>query len=120
MISSGIRIGAFDSLQWKHVTSITDASEVVAAKLLVYLADKEEYYTFITSEAFNALKEWIDFRASYGETITGESWVMRDLCQTTNVGSASKLGLATQYMIEMIYHLNLVATIIPNKMNQAS
>jgi hypothetical protein len=42
---------------------------------------------------------------------------MRNLCQTTNVGSGAKLGLATQYMIEMIYHLNLVATIIPNKMN---
>jgi hypothetical protein len=34
MGSSGIRIGAWDSLQWKHVTPITnDNGEVIAAKL---------------------------------------------------------------------------------------
>jgi hypothetical protein len=41
------------------------------------------------------LKEWLDFRASYGEKITGESWVMRDLWQTTNVNSGFRSGLAT-------------------------
>ena len=34
MISSGIRIGAWDTLQWKHVTPmINDNNEVIAAKL---------------------------------------------------------------------------------------
>jgi hypothetical protein len=37
----------------------------------------------------------MDFRASYGETITGESWVMRDLWQTTNIDYGAKLGVAT-------------------------
>jgi hypothetical protein len=37
----------------------------------------------------------MDFRASYGEKITGESWVMRDLWQTTNIDYGAKLGLAT-------------------------
>jgi hypothetical protein len=51
MASSGIRIGAWDYLKWKHVTpmfleSVND--ETVAAKLLVYAGDAEEYYTFIT------------------------------------------------------------------------
>jgi len=41
------------------------------------------------------LKEWIDFRTSYGERISGESWVMRDLWQTSNVTSRAKSGLAT-------------------------
>ncbi|MGB8160121.1 MAG: hypothetical protein WCE93_08250, partial [Nitrososphaeraceae archaeon] len=46
MISSGIRIGAWDTLQWKHVTPmINDNNEVIAAKLEVYPGDQEEYYS---------------------------------------------------------------------------
>ena len=96
MASSGIRLGAWDYLQWKHVMSIADQNgEVVAAKLYVYAGDSEEYYTFITGEAYNAIKDWMDFRASYGEIITGESWVMRDIWQTTNIDYGTRSGLAT-------------------------
>jgi hypothetical protein len=37
----------------------------------------------------------MDFRSSYGEIITGESWLMRDLWQTTNMNYGAKWGLAT-------------------------
>ena len=37
----------------------------------------------------------MDFRASYGETITEESWLMRDIWQTTNMNYWAKVGLAT-------------------------
>jgi integrase len=96
MCSSGIRIGAWDDLKWKHVTPVTnEKGEAVAAKMIVYPGDREQYYTFITSEAYNALKEWINFRASYGERITDDSWLMRDIWQTTNIDYGAKLGLAT-------------------------
>ncbi|HET6517566.1 MAG TPA: hypothetical protein VFG25_05025, partial [Nitrosopumilaceae archaeon] len=36
MCSSGIRLGAWDYLKWKHVTPIEQDSKVVAAKLVVY------------------------------------------------------------------------------------
>ncbi|MGD1837484.1 MAG: hypothetical protein ACPKPY_05440 [Nitrososphaeraceae archaeon] len=83
MLSSGIRVGAWDYLLWKHVTPIYDDDHkiIVAAKLLIYPGDKEEYYTFITSEAYNALKDWINFRANHGEKINDESPLMRDLWQ---------------------------------------
>jgi hypothetical protein len=97
MVSSGIRIGAWDYLQWKHISPISNntTGEIIAAKILVYPGDREEYYTFITPEAYNELKEWMDFRAGYGEKISGESWVMRDLWQTTNMNYGAKFGLAT-------------------------
>ena len=96
MVSSGIRIGAWDYLRWKHVIPMTNSSgEIIAAKLIVYAGDREEYYTFITPEAYSSLKEWMDFRGSYGEKITGESWLMRDIWQTTNVDYGAKWGLAT-------------------------
>jgi hypothetical protein len=96
MASSGIRVGAWDYLQWKHVTPINNGvGEVIAAKLIIYPGDHEEYYTFITSEAYNALKEWMDFRKEYGEQIYDESWLMRDLWQTTNINNRAKSGLAT-------------------------
>jgi hypothetical protein len=37
----------------------------------------------------------MDFRASYGEKITGDSWIMRDIWQTTNVDNGTRSGLAT-------------------------
>jgi integrase len=68
MVSSGIRLGAWDSLKWKHVVPIENYDgPPLIARLLFYPGDKEEYYTFISCEALIALKEWMEFRASYGE-----------------------------------------------------
>ncbi len=94
IISSGIRVGAWDYLRWKHVIPIEVDNVVVASKIIVYAGDREQYFSFITPEAYYALKEWMEFRASYGEKITGESWVMRDLWKTTNITYGAKLGYA--------------------------
>ena len=96
MVSSGIRLGAWDYLKWKHVKPISnDEGKIVAARLDVYAGDVEEYYSFVNIEAYNALKEWMNFRASYGEKINGDSWLMRDLWQTTNMNYGARWGLAT-------------------------
>jgi hypothetical protein len=96
MASSGIRIGAWDSLQWKHVTSIpNDNGEIIAAKLLIYPGDSEEYYCLITPEAYYALKDWMNYRSQHGENITSDSWLMRDLWQTTEMNYGAKFGVAT-------------------------
>jgi integrase len=98
MISSGIRVGAFDSLQWKHVSPRMDSNgEVIAAKLIIYPGDPiEEYHTFCTPEAYKELKSWMDYRQECGEEISGESWVMRDMWQTYGMDYGAKFGLAAK------------------------
>jgi hypothetical protein len=86
MASGGSRLGSWDYLRWKHVLPMTnEKGEVMAARLLIYADEPEEYYTFITSEAYCALRDWMDFRSSYGEKISGDSWLMRDLWQSRQV-----------------------------------
>jgi len=48
--------------------------------LLVYAGEEDEEYTaLMTPEAYNAVKEWMDFRGASGEKITKDSWLMRNL-----------------------------------------
>jgi integrase len=94
MISSGIRVGAWDYLRWKHVIPVEVGNDIVASKVIVYAGETDQYFSFITPEAYRALKAWMDFRSSYGEKITGESWVMRDMWKTTNITYGAKLGYA--------------------------
>jgi integrase len=82
MASSGIRIGAWDYLQWGHIRPIEQEGEVVAAKMIVYAGEDEEYFTFTSSESWQELKKWMEYRQSSGEPISDSSWVMRDLWDT--------------------------------------
>lgn len=91
MLSSGIRIGAWEYLKWKNIIPLYDGNKkVIAAKIIVYDGEPERYFSFITPEAYNALKEWIDFRTNQGEKITGDSWLMRDLWNTGHILINSK------------------------------
>ena len=94
MLSSGIRLGAWDYLKWKHIKPVEREGQIIAAKIIVYPGDKEEYFSFITPEAYYSLKEWMDFRASYGEQITGDSWLIRNTWKKVNVTQGSRAGLA--------------------------
>lgn len=83
MISSGIRVGSWDFLQWKHVVPIERDNNIVAAKLVIKNTKIHNriYYSFITPEAYFSLKDWMDFRNLHGEEINRESWFMRDTGQ---------------------------------------
>jgi integrase len=97
MISSGIRVGSFDYLQWKHVIPIKRKGIIIAAKLLVVNTkiNNRRYFTFISPEANNFLKNYIDFRELHGEKITGESWLVRDIWQRVDRSRGPhKLGFA--------------------------
>ena len=79
MASSGIRLGAWDYLKWGHVIPIKREGEIVAAKLIVYAGEDEQYFSFISSEAWQAVESWMEYRGQSGEKISGDGWVMRDL-----------------------------------------
>lgn len=108
MISSGIRIGGWNTVSWKHITPITNNSgEIIAAKIIVYPGDVEEYYCFITPEAYTSIKDWMDYRTEHSEKITSESWVMRDLWQTTEMNYGAKFGVATYDKVASLPSLSL-------------
>ena len=68
MCSGGFRLGAWDYLRWGDIQPMLRDNQVVSAKVFVYACEEEEYFTFITPEAYSYLKEWIDYRIEIGET----------------------------------------------------
>ena len=98
MASSGIRLGAWDYLKWGHIKPIERNGKAVSARIRVYAGDDDEYITFITPEAYQEIKGWMDYRTECGERVTEESWVMRNLWEVTSPKDPSTLtnrGLAS-------------------------
>lgn len=95
MLSSGIRVGAWNWLKWNNVTPIRNEHGILlAAKLQVYVRENEEYFTFMTPEAYISLKSYMDFRELHGEKITGESPLIRDTWQKLDKTHGHRIGLA--------------------------
>ena len=82
MASSGIRLGAWDYLRWKDIQPIERQGKVIAAKIIVYAGDDEEYFSFITAETYHELQMGMQYRQDSGEEINGNSWLMRQLWDT--------------------------------------
>lgn len=96
MLSAGIRVGSWDYLKWKHIIPLFRNNIVVAAKIILRNTkiNNREYYSFITPEAYNPLKDWMDFRKLHGEQVTGESWLMRDTWEKIDRDHSHRIGLA--------------------------
>ena len=56
MASSGIRVGAWDHLKWSHVFAIMKQGKLLAARINVYAGEDDEYFTFVTPEAYLSLE----------------------------------------------------------------
>jgi hypothetical protein len=77
-----MRVGAWDYLRWSHIRPIEKNGEVIAAKIIVYGGEDDEYFSFISPTAWEELSIWMKYRESSGESITEDSWVMRNLWDT--------------------------------------
>src|SRR5215203_2877443 len=97
MISSGIRIESWNFLKWKHIDAKYENDDpngkLLGAKIIVYAGEREQYFSFISPEAYTYLKSYRDYRDSHGEVIDGNSWVMRDLFEST-IKNGVNLGKA--------------------------
>jgi hypothetical protein len=69
--------------KWKHIHPIKQDENVVAGRIDVYAGEDDEYFSFISKEAWNSLNEWMNYRRISGESITDESWLMRNLWNVT-------------------------------------
>jgi len=114
MLSAGFRVGSWDHLKWKHIIPIRRNEVVIAAKIILRNTkiNNREYFSFITPEAYDSLKNWMDFRALHGERITGESWLMRDTWQKIDRKHGHRIGMAK-------YPKKLKAISIQNMIEQA-
>jgi hypothetical protein len=92
MISSRIRVGAWDYLKWGNLIPVEKDGQIVAAKVIVYTGEDDCYLSFTTPSAYNEVLSWMRYRETCGENITEESWVMRDLWDTN---AAISKGLVT-------------------------
>lgn len=96
MASSGIRLGAWNYLKWEHVTPVEKEGKIVAAKIRVYAEEEDEYFTFISLEAYNELLAWVKYRADCGENINKDSWVMRNLWDVTTPKGRGAISIPKQ------------------------
>lgn len=105
MASGGFRRGAWDYLKWGHVRTIEQDGHVEAAKVTIYAGEDEEYFTFISSEAYQELAGWMKQRADAGEPINENSWLMRDLWDTRVIRGRHKISEPKQLTSQGIKRL---------------
>jgi integrase len=75
LASSGLRIGALPSLQVKHLIEL---AQFKVYRLIIYEGSREEYYTFCTPEAKQAVDEYLDYRKRCLEKINPDSPLIRE------------------------------------------
>jgi integrase len=71
LASTGIRIGALESLRFGDLERIDDLYKVT-----VYSGEKEQYITFTTPEASKEIDAYLDFRKRRQETINNNSYLI--------------------------------------------
>jgi uncharacterized glyoxalase superfamily protein PhnB len=77
LASTGCRIGSLVELKLKHVTDMSEDCKAV----LFYEGSNEEYYSFLTPEASNALNEYHEERRKQGERLLPDSPVFSIVSQ---------------------------------------
>jgi len=74
LASTGSRIGVFDyDFTMKHLKNLEDGCKAV----LIYAGETDEYWSFLTPEASNALESYFEERTSDGEMFSSDSPIFR-------------------------------------------
>ena len=75
--STGCRLGAFDNLKMKHLEDMGEGCK----SILIYSGSKEEYYSFLTPEASQALDSYFEERLNDKERFDEETPLFRTMYQ---------------------------------------
>ncbi|MGD9533456.1 MAG: tyrosine-type recombinase/integrase [Candidatus Nitrosocosmicus sp.] len=95
MVSCGMRVGSWAYLKWGDIKPMSKDGKIVAGRIKIFNTKTKKFYiSFISLEAWNSVKNWMEFRQSFGEKINEESWVMRNLWQIKSQRYGNYLGLA--------------------------
>jgi integrase len=95
LASTGMRIGAVKSLRLRNLEKIPENN---IYKVTVYEGDKEEYFSFTTPEATEAIDEYLEMRKRYGEPLNKNSFLIReqfDVRSRLKIESPSRLKSMT-------------------------
>ncbi len=100
LASSGMRVGGITELLIKHLKDMPNGCKAV----LVYAGFREEYTTFLTSEASEALEEYFEERRRNGELFKPESPVFRMDKNKVGIGKAEPLtyGAVSNLMMRIV------------------
>ncbi|HKZ40706.1 MAG TPA: hypothetical protein VJ044_07070, partial [Candidatus Hodarchaeales archaeon] len=77
LLSSGVRVGAFEWLRWRDVEPVK-LGKFEFAKITVYHGENEEYYSFVTPECYKYLLDYKVLREQTGEKVGLDSPLIRD------------------------------------------
>jgi len=97
LASTGVRIGALETLRMGNLTDIEDCKSV-----LIYEGSPEEYLTFLTPEASQVVDNYIQKRKSDGEIIGLNSPVFRSSYQ---LASTKSKFAASRSLMEIMLRL---------------
>lgn len=106
LASSGIRIGAIYSIRLRSLQEM---------KLTVYENDREEYFTFITSECKKAIDVYLDMRSRYNEKLNDDSYLIREQFDIKNPGKPRQVKTLTieRRLIDMAIRLGIRNNQVP-------
>ena len=74
--------------------------------MIVYAGEPDEYFTFVSREAYYALESWIEYRTP-GEDIGSDSWLMRNLWNSIKTLNSS---LQVGHTDAFAYYFNSILT----------
>jgi integrase len=78
LASSGMRVGAIPDLRLRNIEKVSIESGFEIHKLTVYENTNDEYVTFTSIECSTAINNYLKFRESKGESLTPDSFLIRE------------------------------------------
>jgi len=78
MASGGFRVGAWDYLSVRDVEPVERDGRVAAARVTVYRGEPEQYFTYVTPEAWAVCRQYLEYRRAHGEDVLPGAPLIRD------------------------------------------